>query len=195
MKKLGIFLVISVIVVGTALYLMLQPEKQVMSTSQKEQALSKLLGRKVDLSDKKKPEKSDYKDSYVEFSYPGDAVIYNYRDPDFASESGLLSSFSYDIKDPKVVFNYAAVEKSNVKSLSDDPSFRLREMPAGGYKKSTIKIDDTQAVLFEKNNPQAFEKSIFIFRGKTLYSFVLTGADSSSLSRVVSLLSHSLKFL
>lgn len=194
MKKIGIFLIIATVVVSVSIYLMLLPEAHPMTDSEKQQAVSKILGRQANLTDKKPEGNTEYKDDYLSFSYPAAAAEYKYRDPGFASTKGLVSSFSYDLHDPRVVFNYSAVSNPSVNSLDDDPSYRLREDPSRGYRMSKITIDNVPATLFQQDNSQNSEATLFIFYNKTLFTFATTGPDSAALTSIITLLRSSLVF-
>lgn len=171
---------------------MLKPSSK-MTQVQKEKALTELLGRKVDLSKRKKSGNAEYKDTYLSFKYPAEAVEYKYKDPTFASQSGLLSSFSFDMRNPRIIFNYAAGKRENIKSLSDDPSYTLRSNPARGYKSSEINIDSNTATLFKRDG-QDYERSLFLMKDEVEYSFILTGSDPKTLDKLIELISSSLKF-
>jgi hypothetical protein len=189
-----ILLIVLIALIAGGVYYFFKPLDQRLTKQDKEQALTKLLGRKVDLSNKGPQKDREYKDKYIKFAYSGVASIYDYQDPSFASGSGLLASFSYDLRNPRVVFNYAAKSKPEYHNVDDDSSYRLRTLPERGYKKSTVHLDNYDATLFTKNEFPTSERSLFMLKDKVAYSFVFTGSDSKYLDTVVSLFSSSFKF-
>ena len=194
MRKLYIvFVVFVIILAGLFIYFSLQKAPE-LTPREKEQAVAELLGRKAKLSDTKEKENGKYGGKYAEFSYPGNAVVYTYKDPDFAQEKGLLESFSYDLKAPRVVFNYVATKRDDFKTLDDDPSYRLRTLGSRGYKKTTVKMSNVEGIAFQKDDQENSERDLFAIHNGVLYSFVFTGSDPKELDKLAGLLLASFKF-
>lgn len=193
MKKRYIFLGILILLCAAAFIYFSRPAKISLTESQKQAQVSKILGRKAILTDSTGGYKI-YKDTYVSFKFPAEATVYNYKDPGFASSSGLIGSYSYDLSHPKVVFNYAAYKRVSVLSLNDDPSFRLRTMPERSYRQSAINMAGVAGVLFSKDDSENSERSIFVFRKGVVYSFVITGSDPSRLDASIKLTAGSFSF-
>ncbi len=164
------------------------------SDSQKEKKVSSLLGRKANLTDEKTGS-ATYKDAYLTFEYPANAVIYKYKDPSFASRAGTLAAFSYDLSNPKIVFNYTASKRDNIKNLSDDPSYQLRKNPERGYKMITKKIGEISIEEFTKDSSLESERSVFIMKDGAEYIFTILGSDKENLDKLVAELLKSLRFI
>lgn len=192
MKIIKISLIITIVILISAFIYYSLPTDTKYSTSQKEKALGDLLGRKVNLEDSKPREDITYSDKYISFKYPGNASVYTYKDPTFASRSGILATFSYDLRNPRVVANFVASKREDINSLSDDPAFTLRSNPSRGYKSEIIKKLD--GVLFKRDG-QENERSLFLMKDGVEYYFILTGTDPKKLDSLISLIVSSFKFI
>lgn len=192
MKKRYIFLILLIIALIVTFIYYSRPAGAPLTESQKQQALTRLLGRKVNLSNDKKAD-ATYDDKLLSFNYPGSAVIYEYRDPSLANIKSIVGTFSYDIKIPKAVFNYVSEERPEMKSLDDDSSYRLRTLPERGYQKSAVHVSGVDGVLFKKDDPTGSERSLFILYRNTFITFSLSG-ESGELDRILTLLTSTLKF-
>jgi len=192
MKKY-LFLIILILFGAGAFIYFSRPAGSNLTDNEKTQALTKLLGRKVNLTDDKRSD-ATYEDKLLSFKYPGNAVIYEYRDPSVKANKSFLYTFSYDIKIPKTVFNYSAESRSEMQTLDDDSSYRLRTLPERGYQKSAYKLGGVEGVLFKKDDSTSSERSVFILHKNILYTFVFSGSDPETLDKVLTLLSSSAKF-
>ncbi|HVZ66918.1 MAG TPA: hypothetical protein VG917_01520 [Patescibacteria group bacterium] len=184
--------VILIIIVGSILlasYLVLskinQPTNINLSDNQKKYALQHVLGRPAVLS--VTPDKEGnvtYKSSYMQFSYPARATIYNYRQAGYKGSSGLLDTFSIDIKVPRLIFSIEAFDKPvNVASVSDYPGARLRHDQPDLYKESKLSISGVDALVYTKDKEGA-EKSGFLINGDRLYTISSTGTDPEEVNKL-----------
>jgi hypothetical protein len=191
MKKFIVLAIFVLILAGLFAYYSV-PRQEQLSQAQKEQKLTDLLGRKVDLSDKKPQADKKFEGKFVSFMYPADAVIYAHREAGSTGTLGSLESFSYDLKSPKVVFNYQVF--SSIKSLDDLPSFRLRALAERAYVSENIAVKEFSGTLFKKDEGQISERSLFVYKSDKAYIFVLTGSDPETLDGVMDFLTGTLEF-
>lgn len=190
MKKFAPLVLILLVLTGLFIYFSI-PVKNSLTSSQKESLLEKTVGRDVSFSSFKNKENKTFEGKKVSFKYPGDAILYNYKDPNFATRSGSVEMFSYDLKEPRVVFNYVATDK-NLLSLSDDPAVALRRTKARGYSEELLELGQEGAKFTRKGTEN--EVSLFILRNGVVYSFVLTGSDFGLLNIIMGGVSSSLVF-
>lgn len=178
MKKKILFGVLVVLVVlgGALFYIYSQPSGKKMSDEEKKQALENLLGRDVKLTDDTPKGSSSYNGRYISFSYPAKAVIYTYTGAQAKSEQ-TLESFSFDIKNPKIVLNLLVKKANNVLTLSDIPSVRLREDRTYEYKKEVSTLDGEKGISFYKTGQDAEMSGFYLIDGK-IYTISVTGPSS-----------------
>ncbi len=163
-----------------------------MSKEFKEEAISKLLGRKAQIEAENVPTGSAlYKGEYITFEYPAKATVYDYRSEDVKKNAKFLEDFSFDIKSPKLVFNMKVVEGG--KDLDNLSAVRLREERSYEYKKSEIKIRDTEGVAFYKDGQEAEKSGFFIYSGNT-YTFSVTGSNEEELVKLFDAIISSASF-
>lgn len=193
MKKWISFAVLALIILAgvLAFYILSQPPKDKLSEEFKKAALSKLLGRSVNLTDDTPKGLALYDGSKILFSYPAKAVPYDYQKVK-SEKSGDLDSFSFDIKDPKLVFNLT-VKATGAKTLSDIPAVRLREERGYEYKKNQSTMDGISGVVYFKTgrNPEA---SAFYLRDGNVYTISITGSQAEEINKLFSSVVSSAKF-
>ena len=182
-SKLILFLVASILllVVAFLFYVYSQPSKEKMSDEFKQKAVTKLLGRKAQLSDDNIPTgDTEFKGKYITFKYPAKALIYKFRENSSSSISASLEDFSFDLKDPNVIFNLKVTRNSaNLTNISDIPAVRLRELRDYEYEKSQIDTKKINGVAFFKKI-NGIEKSAFLLHNNMVYTISVTGVEESS---------------
>jgi hypothetical protein len=200
MKKRIVFLIllpVCVILFGILFYLLSQPPKEKLSKAFKEQAVTKLLGRKAQLEDKNVPQgNATYDGKYISFEYPAKAAIYTYKDPYGASgssSSDVLETFSFDMQSPKVVFSMMILKDlSRTPSINEISGVKFRET-SGSYKGEDVVVSGKKGRVYEKNDPSGSEKTVFFFFDGKIYSLALTG-DFDEIKKTYEIITKSLKF-
>ncbi len=198
MKKwivIGVIGLILIISGGIAFYLLSLPPKETMSKAAKEEAVTKLLGRKAQLDADNIPQgNTEYTGKYVSFTYPAKALIYEYKDPSFASNSSRLEDFSFDIKEPKIVFNMQIISNSSqIATIDDHPSVKLRDLRSYEYKKSDITAGNMKGRAFYKKENGA-EKTGFVLNKDKIFSISITGTSSDEVEKLFDAVISTVKF-
>lgn len=187
-KKLFLFcFLIAILALAIAFYILSLPPKEKLSKEFKEEAATKLLGRKVQLDDTTAKGVVEYTGKYIQFKYPARAVVYTYKG---ASSSAILEDFSFDIKEPKMVFNMQVIDASNFVTVADFPAVNLRKLRSYEYKEEKFKINDASGLVFFKQE-NGVEKSGFLISKNKLYSFVVTGQDETEVNKLFDDIIHS----
>jgi hypothetical protein len=183
------FVLLILILAGIGFYILSLPPKEALSKDFKQQAITKLLGRKAQLDAVPVKEgNTRYNGKYISFEYPAKAIVYALKDPGFASSSALLEDFSFDIKSPRLILNMAVLGNSGRQlTVNDNPGVKLRQN-SGSYKEQLITIDGQEGKVYEKNDEP--EKTAFFLVNDKIYTISVTG---SSFEEVVSLADDILK--
>lgn len=194
-KKVLIVLLVLLIVAGViAFYIFSQPPDQQLSEQFKQDAATKILGRKAQLTEENVPVgNTKYEGKYLTFEYPAKALVYEYKDPNFASNSSRLEDFSFDIKTPKLVFNLQVLENPQLASIDDYPAVRMRSNPSSGYKESVISADNTSGKAYLKDGSEP-EQSGFFLKNNKIYSLSITGVSSDEVQKLFSQIVGSVSF-
>lgn len=188
MKKvfiIGFVCLIFLIGGAIAFYFYSQPPKEKLSDEFKEEAVTKLLGRKAQLDEKNVPTGSTlYDGKYITFSYPAKALPYEYKDPFFASNSSVLDSFSFDIKTPRLVLNLQVLENSSkLQSIEDYPAARLRKDRSYEYEKNEVAIGSYKGLRFTKITSPPEDTFLFLAENR-IYSLAITGSDPEEVEKL-----------
>lgn len=163
---------------GIGFYILSQPPKETLSKEFKEEAVTKLLGRKAQLDvENVAAGNKEYKGKYISFSYPAKALIYTYRN---SSTSATLEDFSFDIKSPKIVFSMRVTEIAG--GLEDYPAVRLREA-RNEYKRARLTIDGVAGLAYFKTGQEA-EKSGFFLKSGKIYTISITGISGVEVEKL-----------
>jgi hypothetical protein len=193
MKKiiLSIFLLL-IVGLFIAAFLILNRSTTNLSEAQKEQDLTKILGRPVVLKDQAIVTGDVlYKGKYYSFLYPKAATKYTSAQVDTS-----LESFKFDMSSPRI---YAVSEvmaaANNQKLLDDNSDIRLREVQDTIYQQASISADGQTGLAFEKNDADGVEKSAFFLVNGKYYSISLVGSDKPSIDDLFTKIIASLKFL
>lgn len=169
---------------GVAFYIFSQPPQEALSDEFKEEAVTKLLGRKAQLEADNVPTgDTQYKGKYISFKYPARALEYTFRENSTSSESASLEDFSFDLSDPKAVFNMKVVANSRLTDIADYPAVRLREQRGYEYEKSSVMAGSTQGLVFFKKGMSA-EKSGFFLKDGRIYTISVTGPNEESVGEL-----------
>lgn len=197
MKKiLLLVLILIILVAGVFAYVVLNRSAKPMTSAQEESALANILGRKPNLGNPNAPTGNlTYKSAYVSFMYPAIATIYKYRDPNLANDTSVIDIFSFDMQNPRLVFNFSVREASNsIKTISDISDVRLREDKTRGYRESNITADGESGLSFELAGSSPEESGFFLVNGR-IYSISVTGSDQKAIENLFNLVISSIKFL
>ncbi len=176
MKKFIVLGLIILVVIGIIfLFNILNSSSKSLSQAEKETAIAKILGRKPNLTDDAPKGDTQYKGKYVSFMYPTKAKTYTYIDTNFAQNESLLETFSFDIYNPRLIFNFSIVENTaNLRDVSEISGVKLRQDKTRGYKQVELTIDGHKGLVFEKDGNQPEKTGFFIVNNK-VYSFSVTG--------------------
>src|SRR5690242_12112836 len=121
MKKLLAFILITLLIIFIIVaYNYLNSPVKSLTDKQKTQALTNILGRKPNLTDATAKGNKTYNGKFASFLYPASSVIYKYIDPNLAKDHSVLETFSFDISNPRLIFNYSVISYTNtVLKVSD----------------------------------------------------------------------------
>jgi hypothetical protein len=198
MKKIFYFVIALILVIAAiSAFLVLNRTTKTMSKAESEAALAKMLGRKPNLDVKDAPTGNvAYNGKYVYLMYPAMAKIYTYRDPGSLTDKNMVENFSFDIADPRLIFNLGVSQNpDSVMSLDDISAVRLREDKSRGYQQAEASVDGQKGLTFTRSDQQQSEKTgIFMVNGKT-YSISVTGNDTKEVANLFDNVIKSLRFL
>lgn len=182
MKKI-VLVVVILIGVLLSLFVIFNFSQKKLTDQQKEQALTRILGRKPNLSDAPTGN-IEYKGENAAFQYPAKAKIYTYKDPSRAKNSSVLETFSFDIDRPRLVFNFSvAKNEANLGSVEDISGVKLREISSYGYGKFEAKIGKDKGLVFQKSGSKAEKSGFFIINNK-IYEISVTGSAIEDVSKL-----------
>jgi hypothetical protein len=201
MKKILILIIIIFLVIlAVFAYIMLNKSAQGLSQAQRDAALAKLLGRKLNLSDKA-PSKEyiPYKGKYVSFMYPKDATPFDEQNkPEGAYFApNALESFTFSLSNP---FLWASIEvlpmNTGTKSLEDYSGIIVRKLDPNTYKQSNISIAGKKGLQFDKKTVSSgSDKAAFFLVNSRIYVVYVSGSSANDLLILFNKLTSSLKFL
>lgn len=178
---LGTFL--AIVTIGVVAFVIIsQPPKDKLSEDFKKKAIANMLGRSAKLTDDTPKGNKKYDGKYISFEYPAKAVIYTYRGN---TSDGTLEDFSFDIKDPKLVFNLKIKEEGTIAALSDIPSLRLREERSYEYTKSDLSLDGVKGASYFKDSDGGEMTGFFISNGKII-TISVTGSNVDEVKNLFS---------
>ena len=194
MKRRLVVLGVFISVIALVAYILEKPSVARLSQKEKEAALTKLLGRKVNLNEKNVPKGNvEFRGKYISFWYPKKAIKYEKTDPSFASSSALLDFLSFDIKEPRTIFNMVVIKNdANIQTIDDDPGVMLRRNSTS-YKESKIIAGGLEWKVYEKKESQQSEKTAFLLHKNRLYSIAILCNDIEELQVLFSDILRSVK--
>lgn len=183
-KKLILLSVLLILLLSgaAAFYILSAPPKEALTDEFKEEAVTRLLGRKANINPENVPTgDTEYEGENIYFKYPAKALIYTYRD---SSKSANLEDFSFDVKTPKLVFNMQVLDNnSNLTTILDFPSVRLREQRSYEYKITDIKAGKNAGKAYYKAGSEPEKSGFFLANGK-IYSISITGTNDEEVSKL-----------
>ncbi len=181
---LGIIFLLVLIALGLAFFYFSQPSNKPLSDDFKKKAIERMLGRQAVLTDITIRGESVFDGQNISFSYPSKAVIYEYREESSSKDESELDDFSFDIKNPRMVFNLKVYEANGMTLLSDFPAVKLRESRSE-YKKEEFMLDGQKGIVFSNNSSQ-IEKSGFLIYQDKIITISITGSSESEISNLFS---------
>jgi hypothetical protein len=195
MKKL-FFVFITFFAILVAIFFILDRPAKTLSESQKQEALTNILGRKPNLNNGKQLAGNiDYKGKHVSFSYPARARIYNSTGIFLDKNSNYVENFSFDISIPRLIFTLAVKRNdTNISNFSDISDVKLRQLPSMGYGQKDLEVDGEKGIVFEKQGDNPEITAFFIVKDK-IYSFVVTGSDFRDVEKLFNDLEKTIKFV
>ncbi len=160
-----------------------QPSKVRFSEEFKTKAVERILGRKAMLTDSTPKGDKIYDGNLITFSYPAKAVTYEYREQSSSKDESGLDDFSFDIKNPKLVFNLKVYDSGGTLSLTDFPAVKLRIERSYEYDKSTPRIDGVEGIAFAKSEGLSEKSGFFLYDSKII-TLSVTGGDYDEVSNL-----------
>ncbi len=181
MKKIVVFIFILLSLLLT-IFFIFNPSQKKLSDLEKEEALTKILGRKPNLSDNEPQGEVEYKGKFVSFKYPAKAKIYTYKDPNMVKNTSVLETFSFDIDKPRLIFNLSVVKNAaSLKDVKDISGVKLRQIKSSGYVQSEGKLGENKGLVFVKPGSSS-EKSGFFLINDRIYEIAVTGNNFEEIS-------------
>jgi hypothetical protein len=195
MKKfLLIIFILSLISIAVGVFLWLNNPVRMLSENEKEAAIANILGRKPNLTNNTPIGNTQYKDDYLSFNYPKKARIYSYKEPNTANDASYLDLFSFDILDPRLVFNFSVKQSINkTLNYSDIADVKLRQLSDRGYAQKELQSDGQQGLAFERLGEKAEETGFFIVNNR-IFSFSVTGSDPKEVTQLFDSITQSIIF-
>lgn len=194
-KKILIIFSIVIVLIVVVVFSILNRSTATLSEKEKEQALSKILDRPVNLTEKYIP-RGDvvYKGKYMTFSYPASAIKYVQMVNGKPIRSLALEDFSFDMDNPRMYIVTVVLPAPSVSSVLDNSGVHMRQSDAS-YKQTKITVDGKDGLIFEKLSDNNFEKIGFFLVKDKFYSFAIQSPDPKAAGDLFNRLILSLKFL
>lgn len=186
MKKiiiLAVLIVALIILLTTFNYLnrIVNPMTEV----EKEAAIAKILGRKPNLETAEQKGDVNYNGKYVSFTYPGNASIEKQLLNGQEVPYDGLERFIFKMDNPKVRVYVEVIDKpSNVASLPDFPSVKLRQLQSNLYEQEDEYAGDVRGLVFSKKGNLSYEKAAFFDYLGRIYSFSFAGSGLENVTKV-----------
>jgi hypothetical protein len=180
-----------------AAFMLLNRSADPLTQSEKQQALSKILGRPVVLKEKKVATGDIlYKGKYISFLYPAAAEITTPKVNGIPVSSSDLENFYFSVGDSSHINATITITQASSAetSIVDDPAVRLRQLQKDLYKQTEVTVDGQRGLEFEKND-QVVEKIAFFFVNNKIYTLAVDGSDRKSMMDLYNKIIPSLKFL
>jgi hypothetical protein len=189
-----IILLILVAAICLVVFLVLNHSAKSLTQAEKEAALTNILGRQPILTNNEPTGTVQYKGKYATFSYPAKAVVYTYKDPNIVKNKSELEMFSFDINNPRLIFNFSVSDNSgSIADAKDISGAIFRENQVNGYSQSELSINGAKGPVFAKQGAQA-EKTGFWLVNNKLYTFSVTGSDYEEVVNLFDAITASLEF-
>lgn len=183
-------LVIVLVFLGITIYILSQPSGRVFTDEEREKKLEEFLGRDVKLNNQTPTGDAVYNGQAITFSYPAKAEVYEFRERSASSESNALDDFSFDLRNPRIIFNLK-VTPTKLTSLDDVPAVRLRKSRSE-YLQEKVALDGMRGIYFFKEKDA--EISAFFINTGNLYIISMTGSSYDHLKELFDSILSSAKF-
>ena len=197
-KKLIIFLVIIVLIFGGIVaFIALNSTPDRLTEEERDQAVADILGRKPNLDPDIKTGNTLFDGETINFEYPAKAVIYDYVSESKKNNESVIETFSFDIDNPRLVINFTAMRKPNLRNIEDEPSVKLREDSSRGYvREERYTIDKILAAVYKKDGGGSVkaEKTAFVLRDGVFYTISITGASLEDVEELFEVIINSVEF-
>jgi hypothetical protein len=182
------------VVTGLIIFLVLNHSAKSLTDAEKEAALVNILGRKPILTNNEATGTVLYNGQYASFSYPAKAIVYTYKDPNIVKNKSELEMFSFDINNPRLIFNFSISDNSgNLADAKDSSGAIFRENQVNGYSQSEVVIGGAKGLVFAKAGEHP-EKTGFWLTNNKLYALSVTGSDYQEVVNLFDGITTSLKF-
>lgn len=188
------------VLIAVLAFIMFNTPPKGMPKAEEEAALTKLLGRKLNLSDK--PVQKEYilfNGKYVSFMYPADAKPFDEQNkPEGAYfDKTALESFTFSLESPFLWVSVSVLPlPSGVNSLGDYSGIRVRQLDPATYKQSEISLSGNNGLQYEKPESSAgTEKEAFFDVNKRIYMVHVQGSNKDNVVSLYAKIISSLKFL
>lgn len=186
MKKVAAILIIALgFVAGMIAAFVLFSKPDEFTSAEKEKAINEILGRKANLDPQIKTGNGEFSGKYASFKYPAAGKIYDYKDPGSTNNESDLESFSFDLQNPRRIFNYT-VDSTSMTKLDELPAVSFRKNSANGYKETSREIDGISALSFTKDRNGEFmaENSTFFIKDGNLFTISITGSSIEDIEKL-----------
>ena len=196
-KKLIIFiLLITLISSSVVAFIFINSTPDSFTQEERDEAVADILGRKPNLNPNIKKGNTNYESELISFSYPARATIYEYIDEGKRNNDSQSETFSFDLENPRIVFNNTATEIPSTRSLDDVPAVKLRMDESRGYKSDELTLGGASGVSFsrEGGGSAKAEKSAFFLSDGVLFTFSLTGSNLEDIEEVFDEIAKSVVF-
>ena len=190
------FLAVIALLFLAAFIILNRPAKS-LTESEKQQALTKILGRQVVLNEKKVLVGDIlYKGKYISFLYPAAAEINTPQINGIPIESKNLEDFYFSVGENSRIYATITVSQASPveAGITDDPGVRLRQSQKDTYKQTEVIADGQHGLSFETGD-QVIEKIAFFFINNRIYTFSVSGSDRKNTIDLYNKILLSVKFL
>ncbi len=201
MKKILVLTIIIIFIFAAAFaYIMLNKSAKGLSQAERDAALSNLLGRKLNLSDK--VVQKDYvlhNGKYVSFIYPKDAKPFDEQNqpggPYYSKDA--LENFTFSLQSPFLWGSIRVLPNTpGMSRLEDYSGIRVRRLDPNNYKESEITINGVKGLQYESINISSnTKKEAFFYLNNRIYFVLSEGNSKSDLVNLFEKVVGSLKFL
>lgn len=162
-----------------------------LTASQKQRALTNLLGRAPILSSVDHTIWKTYTSSLVSFVYPSWATVYTKDNTDAKKLSDVADSFHFGLLDQHIEGIVAVTNRPSFSQVSDEPAVTLR-LHDSSY--LVVSSPSATTVQFMKN-ADTLERSAFILKNGKIYSLIVSGGGDSDNKEIFEKIQASLQLL
>lgn len=170
-----------IVLVAVAAVVIIYSPAAGLSDKEKEAALAKIAGRKLQLNDKNAATGNiEHQGKFVSFMYPAQAKIYHQTvNGQKITDQGSLEYFAFDMENPRVnVVTEVIPAPSSVINLSDYPGVRLRQDQQDQYAQTSAQTSNgVNGLAFDKAFDNSFEKTAFFLTAGRIYTFSIASVD------------------